>query len=832
MIAYEWISTMLEVGTSQAKYLASLLILLSSFAAARTLTLTGNSYTVHQGDPAPPCTFTAVDSSGPYVWGNAVASGYPACSTTYTATSSVGTYPYTIAAGTMTPQSDYSFVFVAGTITVIAPTGVGQQNPIVPLQPVGMMQNVTNALGTCTGMVGDGVTLNIVANTINCMEQTARKANGTYGAAPKQFYFPPGKYLIDDRILALGSAVIFTGAGPARSVIKLQASAPGFTNPAVFKDVVYFQGANGYDGYNEHFENIGVEIGPGNPGSNGLQFIGNNFDAIKNVTIAYDDSVGKAAFAFTRAWPGQTLAKNIAGYGAQFCILANGHAQYSLTVDNITCQNQTVAAITNGSYNISMSGLFSVNDPIVWPNIDGAAVLLTGEAIGPGSGNALTNGSSGVFEVRNFKQTGYTNTMVDSNGNTTITSNIAEHTSGTPQTLFGTSPTSTVISPVPATPDATEVLSKRVLQGCALGPDPTTWTATAAGCAYPTIYVPVLHNYPNNTVDTTQDANHTGFYTPTTTGSFTLILGCNINHFMGNGFTFSRKYSLNIVSNGTTCNNTPLVIDHFTSTLTGPTLNQNSSRPVVFEDTLLFYNCTAGAGPLFLEDIELGAATTKFCSGQNIWARSLDDEAEGSILAVNNVTYVSATQTLTLTLNVDPEMTVGSLLYFRGLSPSTWLNGTSGIVTNISGSTVTATWYGGAPHADQTATAQTGGNYRVQFDRIVCTGCNLWWLGYKTERIGSVVNITNGNVEGHGGFYLPVRAAVAGWPLFKITNSNAFFTGSTSQANTWQNWVTETRGTTTRSLPNPGAAGSKRNNLNVFYSNGSAAVSRRSGSDK
>jgi hypothetical protein len=817
---------------SQMKYLAGLLILLSSLAAARTLTLTGNSYTVHQGDPAPPCTFTAVDSSGPYVWGNAVASGYPVCSTTYTPTSSKGTYAYKIAAGTMTPQSSYSFAFVAGTINVIAPTGVGQRNPIVPLQPVGMMQNVTNALGTCTGMVGDGVTLNIVANTINCMEQTARKANGTYGAAPKQFYFPPGKYLIDDQILALGSAVTFTGAGPTRSIIKLQASAPGFTNPAVFKDVVYFQGANGFDGYNEHFENIGIEIGPGNPGSNALQFIGNNFDAIKNVTIAYDDSVGKAAFAFTRAWPGQTLAKNIAGYGAQFCVLANGHAQYSLTVDNITCQNQTVAAITNGSYNISMSGLFAVNDPIVWPNIEGAAVLLTAEAIGPGSGNALTNGSSGVFEVRNFKQTGYTNTMVDSNGSTTITSNIVEHTSGTPQTLFGTSPTSIVIGPVPATPDATETLSKGVLQGCALGPDPTTWTATAAGCAYPTVYVPVLHNYPNNTVDTTHDANHTGFYTPTTAGSFTLILGCNINHFMGNGFTFARKYSLNIVSNGTTCNSTPLVIDHFTSTLTGPTLNQNSARPVVFEDTLLFYNCTTGAGPLFLEDIELGAATTNFCSGQNIWARSLDDEAEGSILAVNNVAYVSATQTLTLTLNVDPGMIVGSLLYFRGLSPSGWLNGTSGVVTNISGSTVTATLYGGA-HEDQPATAQTGGNYRVQFDRIVCTGCNLWWLGYKTERIGSVVNITNGNVEGHGGFYLPVRTAVAGWPLFKITNSNAFFTGSTSQANTWQNWVTETRGATTRSLPNPGAAGSKRNNLNMFYSNGSAAaMSRRPASDK
>ena len=97
---------------SQMKYLAGLLILLSSFATARTLTLTANSYTVHQGDSVPPCTFTAADSSGPYVWGNAVASGYPACSTTYTPTSSRGTYPYTIAVGTMTPQSGYGFVFV------------------------------------------------------------------------------------------------------------------------------------------------------------------------------------------------------------------------------------------------------------------------------------------------------------------------------------------------------------------------------------------------------------------------------------------------------------------------------------------------------------------------------------------------------------------------------------------------------------------------------------------------------------------------------------------------------------------------------------------------
>jgi hypothetical protein len=73
-------------------------------------------------------------------------------------------------------------------------------------------------------------------------------------------------------------------------------------------------GANN-NGYNEHFENIGIEIGPGNPGARAVEFIGNNFDAVRNVRVWFDDSKGESAFNVDRAYPGQTLFKNIAGYG-------------------------------------------------------------------------------------------------------------------------------------------------------------------------------------------------------------------------------------------------------------------------------------------------------------------------------------------------------------------------------------------------------------------------------------------------------------------------------------------------------------------------------------
>ena len=183
------------------------------------------------------------------------------------------------------------------------------------------------------------------------------------------------------------------------------------------------------------------------------------------------------------------------------------------------------------------------------------------------------------------------------------------------------------------------------------------------------------------------------------------------------------------------------------------------------QDGGISFTCSPNS-TAFFEDVETQNATT-FCSNENIYARALDNESIGVPTGVTSIAYVSATNTLTLNLSIDPGMAVGNLIILARLSPDTWLNNTVAKVTSISGSVVTATWLG--THADETTSTETAGNYRVMFEHLICTGCNLWVLGYKTENSGALIDFTNANVEIDGGFFYPVRPQYAGTAAFLIS---------------------------------------------------------------
>lgn len=823
-------------GTEMKKTLIAIFLLMSGLCClsveAQTLTLTPKPVTLHQGDAVPPVfTFGAVDSSGPYSWTTAVASGYPVTSTTYTPTSPVGTYPITIAVGTMAPNGSYSFVFNSGTLTVEASTGAGMNSIVIPRQPSGMMQNMTVALGTCTPLVGDGVTINPVATTINCYLQTGRSSMSINGTVPKQFYAPTGVYIFDGMIATFGSSESLWGDGSGKTIFKLKAAATGYASGGV--DFIYYQGSGGNNGFNETIFGIGIEIGPGNTGAQALEFIGNNFDDTRDVQAWCDDSTCHTGFIYNHAFPGQTTVKDIASYGFNFGVQANVETEYNIVFENVTCQNSAITCVLTGATTVSIANLFSVNTPIVWANTSAAVQLLGGEAIGS-STTALTNGVNGTFYVRDFVQTGYTNTMIDSHGPTTLTGPISQHWSGTAQCLFCTVPNSKLIMPVLQTPYPNDTTSGGVLQGCALPPNVNSWTATAAACGFPTVYVPVQDNYPANTTSSANDANFTGVYTPSPGGVITLNLDCNINHFMGDGFTLLSGTALVINSIGTTCNSIPLIIDHITSTASIPTVNQNTTRPVVIADFQSNYSCST-AGTVYFEDFQLESPTTTFCTGQSIWARGLDAETEGGQFGVFSVAYVQATNTLTLQLAANADVHVGTVIDFFGISPSTWLGtttaGTSAIITSVSGTSpiiATALWSGLGSEADQTATTQTAGNYRIQYDKIVCNSCTLWVQGLKTEKNGQALNITNGTVEINGAFLYPLRPSPPGVSAMTFTNSNYAFNGSIFGGSQWPNWITEVRGGTLQ-LPNAGFGGSATSNMNFAYSIGSNSPSIQHG---
>jgi MBG domain (YGX type) len=801
-----------------------ILLMFAGVARATVLTFTANNVTVHRGDEVPPLTWINSGFAGTDTWSSAVINGYPTCTTTYTSSSAIGTYPVTCTAGNLVANGSYTFSFVPGTITVEAATGMGAAVFSEPVQPSGMMQNMTVANSSCNGLVGNGTTDNTAV--FNCFLNTNRSAGcKTYGAAPKQFYLPTGVYLVSGTLNFCGSAIAISGDGWNKSVIKLASASPGFNAPGTPAAIVYFPGgtASGANnnGFNEHFENIGVEVGPGNSGARGVQFTGNNFDAVRNVKVWFDDSQGDSAFNVDRAWPGQTLFKNIAGYGGSYCFKATLEVEYNSVIYNLTCENQTVGGIIGGGYTIATSNYFSVNSVPAWTNTSAADVLLGAELIRGGAANtAITNGSSGTFYARNITESGYLHTIVDSNGGTTTNGAITEHWSGTAQSLFTSGAATGIIIPNP--PDSPVASDPAPSTWCALGPDPTTWTATLSGCASTTAYVPVSCNYPSNTTNCSNIANMTGYYTPTTTAISVTVPG-NINHIRGNNYAMGTGVFITWIIGGSSAN-PPLIIDHINSTVTAPVIAHNSSRTLVLEDSGFDYNCTSGAGNLFFEDAQLEyVVPTSFCTGQSIYARGLDDEIDGANFGVSSVGYVSATHTLTLTLAIDSSMKVGSSIYFgaaTNIVPATWLDSTAAVVTGISGTTVTATWAG--TEADYPVTAQTAGHYAVQPDKVVATGINLWVMGWKSERPGTDLNITNGNVEVDGFFQYPLHHTPPGWAAFKFTDTNYFLTGESYFGGGSQNqyFATETRSGVTNSLTNPAYGTSNNANLNMLYSIG------------
>jgi hypothetical protein len=296
-------------------------------------------------------------------------------------------------------------------------------------------------------------------------------------------------------------------------------------------------------------------------------------------------------------------------------------------------------------------------------------------------------------------------------------------------------------------------------------------------------------------------------------GNINVVVPANINHILGNNYTTAGA-TINYVISANSA--TPIIFDHFNSTINQPILMHNSARTVVFEDSGLYYSCSPGAGTVFFEDAEI--SITQFCPGQSIFARALDDEAEGEILAVNNVAYTSAIQALTLSLDVDPNMSVGSYIYFVGIRPATWLNNSAALVTNISGSTITATWFKTNP--DYPPTMQTSGNYRVQLDKVTCDGCSIWSLGWKSERANTDFTLTNSKLEIIGFNQYPVRESPPGWQGFKLIDTNAFLTGESYYigGNQRQYFVTETRLGNTLNLVNPAYGMHNNSTLNMFFS--------------
>ena len=533
----------------------------------------------------------------------------------------------------------------------------------------------------------------------------------------KILYFPNGTYLVSRTLNwskkntegkdAWGMNFL-QGQNATKTIIRLKDSA--FTNPEKPGSIMWCGGFGSADWFHNYIQDMTFDVGDDNPSAIGLQFYSNNFGAVRNCRIVAGNNSGLIGLDLGhRDMNGPLLVQNCEIVGFQKGI-ATSRAVNSQTFENITLRDQSQFGFDNEGQAISVRSLLSVNRvPAI--RTYGTFCLLDATLQGLDGANqvpAIINYNGGRLFVRDVTSTGYSRAIGDvetpdwyaavrlSNDDKpgTLGPDVGEYCSHRSTHLFGSVPGSLRL-PVKETPvsekdapDLWAVVDK-------FGADPTGNQDSSAAI---------------------QRAIDSGATTVFLSGFYNLTqpirLRGKVNRLIGTGawidYSSNSKPDI-IIEDG----ESPIVtIEHIAHINGG--IRINTKRPVVLRSIgVRSVDCRTN-GNVFFEDV----TTDDLCfnPGQNVWARQLNVENEGTHLSNN--------------------------------------------------------------------------------------GGNLWVLGYKTERGGTLLNTTNnGHSEVLGGFSYTTTAGKLA-PMFVTDNASVFtfFNEVCYSGDPFETLIRETRGTETKTV--------------------------------
>lgn len=464
------------------------------------------------------------------------------------------------------------------------------------------------------------------------------------GLGPRIIYFPAGTYLVSRPLLEKNlkmqwdSLLTLQGENRATTIIRLQDNDPLYQSPGSPAEVLVFASQNGNrkGGGNAAFDNnifdITIDVGRGNPGAIALDFLGNNYCALRNVTLQSSDSghSGAIGLALLRYATGPCLMKNLVINGFDYGIkVANN--EYSVTFENLTLLNQKLYGIYNASNVLSIRHILSTNAVPAIYNVNAAGlVTLVGAMLHGGSPQCSAIQNQGTLYARTLTSSGYASALQGQG------SAINEYDSGPVFSQFG-GKTSSLNLGVEETPLFEEQSLDNWKPVTAYGADPTGKADSSAA------------------VQAAIDSGATTVYFPT--GVYrvtrTILVGNKVRMLEGfnsslnpSGETFANAQSpapLLRIEGGTS----DITLDHFRIGAFNPHpspgvifVQQNSARPLVLRDSLIgvqpttvaYQNTSRGAGTLFVENV--AAEPWQILFPQNVFARQIN--AEGNTTKIIN----------------------------------------------------------------------------------------------------------------------------------------------------------------------------------------------------
>lgn len=512
------------------------------------------------------------------------------------------------------------------------------------------------------GAKGDGVTDDTAAINYAIAASTPPGNTGIYWGQAKIIYFPAGTYLISGPLIkndvSSGNAtygMVLIGQSQGTTTIRLSPGAPGFSDAANPQGMIYptsdavnngfSPNGDGNTAYQNTVQDLTIDIGTGNPGAIGIDYLASNLGAIRNVTVTSDSGTdGVAGIRMTRPIIGPALLENVTVNGFPVGLdVAN--LQYSLTLDNVRLNNQTVAGLRNSQNQITANALTAktAGPAIVNNSVDGE-IVLSGSALHRASGytgNLIANQGTIAFRNSNTVE-GYQSFTGSNLPNAVVNGMLSP--SGFLNGASGSFNTSTaIVSPPPA-----------------VGSPVSAWISVADFGAEPS----ADFTDTNDNVPTPVDAA-AGIQAAMNSGASTIFfphgvyyistpitIPATVQHIVGLDSSLHPTIFENwrsegmfrILANATT----PLVIEQlrFDNSNDGTQLavEHTSNRPLVLRDTMfpgtLAVNRVSTGGPLFMEDVSAAGSNVTLAGSANFQATQFDFENCGTCMFLNGVPAV------------------------------------------------------------------------------------------------------------------------------------------------------------------------------------------------
>ncbi|TCR71858.1 glycosyl hydrolase family 28-related protein [Rhizobium sp. BK376] len=193
-------------------------------------------------------------------------------------------------------------------------------------------------------------------------------------------YFPAGIYIVTDTIVRRDSAgnyqphLCLFGDGTGKTTIRVPDACAGFGSPEAPKPVIQtssglvftrtgpteggrdYRGAGeGNEAFGNFVQDLTISIGGNNKGAVGIDFLGNNLAAVRNVSLECDDE-GHFGITMDRKWCGPGLIKNVQILNFRGGISIS-NTQYSMTFVGVDIRGVKEVGILNKGNVLSLDSV-------------------------------------------------------------------------------------------------------------------------------------------------------------------------------------------------------------------------------------------------------------------------------------------------------------------------------------------------------------------------------------------------------------------------------------------------------------------------------------------